>query len=143
MKKLLFPVLLCLLLVAGCGAKQDPLVKAMNGRWEVDYDETAKATLALQGVSDLSPEQVAGVQNAMHQALGAGAFFAFDTRKMTFSCKIASEKIDAVPFKVVQITGRTVQISYEGMDDLITVREDGLLQITGGGGSLVLRKSDS
>ena len=71
---------------------------------------------------------------------GQDAFMAIDVSKKTISAKMMEERLDAVPFKVEKVKNHMVTISYDNREDTFLVRDDDRLQVTNGGGALVLRK---
>ena len=140
MKKYFAPfLLLSVLLLAACG-ESDSLLSKLGGTWEVDYDETIKCTLALQGSSEASPEQFAAIKVAIRNALGEGAYIGLDTSKKTISAKMMDEKFEGVPFKVARTKDNAVTIVYDNREDTFEVRDNDRLQVVNGGGVLVLKR---
>ena len=140
-KHLCWILLLPVLCLGACGELGSSATTAkLSGTWVVDYDETVAATLALQGIKSTTPEQLEAVKDAIKAALGQDAFMAIDVSKKTISAKMMEERLDAVPFKVEKVKNHMVTISYDNREDTFLVRDDDRLQVTNGGGALVLRK---
>ncbi len=140
MRKYFAPfVLLPILFLAACG-DSDPLVSKLGGTWEVDYDETIKSTLALQGSSEATPEQFAAIKVAIRNTLGEGAYIGLDTSKKTISAKMMDEKFEGVPFTIARAKDNAVTIVYDNREDTFELRDNDRLQVVNGGGVLVLKR---